>query len=95
MKPAEGSPGESRQDATLDQVLDLPVGLPLDEVVDEGSRGLAVGKVGGLGFGVEVLRGRLQEGVEQLEAFLDVDLVCRVQGEVLIAGEGQESLLIT
>ena len=88
-------PCEISQDPALDEILDLFVGLLLDKVVDECSGSLTGTKICGLSLGVEVLRGRLEEGIKQLESFLHVDLVGRVQGEVLVAGEGQESLLIT
>jgi len=57
------APGKSRENATFDEVLNLSVGLLLDEVVDEGTRCLAVGKVGGDRLGVVVGQSRLQEGV--------------------------------
>jgi hypothetical protein len=63
-------PGESCENPTLDEVLDLSICLLLDEVVDEGSRGLTLGKVGGDRIGVIVLQSCLQERVQQLEAVL-------------------------
>jgi len=88
-------PGESSQDTALDEVLDLSIGLLLHEAVDQGSGGLAVAEVRGLGLGVKVLRGRLQERVEELEAVLNVQLVGGVQREVFVAGQGREGLLVT
>ena len=53
------APGESCENPTLDEVLNLSVGLLLDEVIDEGPGSLALGKVGGHRLGVIVGQSRL------------------------------------